>query len=150
MANVFDVANYILLQQDEDAGDTISNLKLQKLVYYCQGFTLAITGTPLFPESIQAWEHGPVVEPLYHQYKEFKSSAIPMPDIDEDEVKSKFSDAQIEIINEVCDVYGQYSAWKLRNFTHDEEPWINRYGKNLNTISHDELTVFFKQLLITD
>lgn len=48
MATVFDVARYILSRQDQNAGDTISNMKLQKLVYYAQGFALAITGKPLF------------------------------------------------------------------------------------------------------
>ena len=65
MATVFDVARYILSRQDQNAGDTISNMKLQKLVYYAQGFALAITGKPLFQEDIEAWEHGPVAPALY-------------------------------------------------------------------------------------
>ena len=51
----YDVAQYFLAQMDEDAGDLISNLKLQKLVYYAQGFALALYGRPLFPERIEAW-----------------------------------------------------------------------------------------------
>jgi uncharacterized phage-associated protein len=50
MLNCDDVAKYFLAQASEDAGDLISNLKLQKLVYYAQGFHLALYDTPLFPE----------------------------------------------------------------------------------------------------
>ena len=66
MISCQDVANYFLSLCDEDAGDLISNLKLQKLVYYAQGFHLAISGEPLFDEKIMAWEHGPVIPQLYH------------------------------------------------------------------------------------
>ena len=64
MANCHDVAAYILAKQDDDSGDLISNLKLQKLAYYAQGFCLAMHGRPLFPEAIKAWKHGPVVSEL--------------------------------------------------------------------------------------
>lgn len=59
-----DVANYFLAQVDEECGDSISNLKLQKLLYYTQGFHLAMTGKLLFDEPIVNWQHGPVVESL--------------------------------------------------------------------------------------
>ena len=67
------ITNYILSMSEEDVGDGISNLKLQKLLYYCQGTYLAIKGTPLFEHPIEAWEHGPVVPEVYHQYKEHGS-----------------------------------------------------------------------------
>jgi uncharacterized phage-associated protein len=63
-----EIAKYFLVQVEEELGDSISNLKLQKLVYYAQGFNLALfDGNPLFDEEIQAWTHGPVVPALYHQ-----------------------------------------------------------------------------------
>jgi uncharacterized phage-associated protein len=64
-----DVAEYFLTLVDDEAGDSLSNLKLQKLVYYAQGFHLALTEKPLFDEAIEAWEHGPVVPGLYHKLK---------------------------------------------------------------------------------
>ena len=64
MADVIDVANYILEISREESGDDeyelISHMKLQKLVYFCQGYSLALYGRPLFPEPIEAWTHGPV------------------------------------------------------------------------------------------
>ncbi len=68
------------MMQDSDA-DTISNLKLQKLLYYAQGIFLAINDEPLFEEPILAWAHGPVVESVYHEYKAYGSSGI---EFDED------------------------------------------------------------------
>ena len=69
MLSCDDAAKYFLAQVSEDAGDLISNLKLQKLLYYAQGFHLALYDQPLFPEAIEAWTHGPVVPDLYRHYK---------------------------------------------------------------------------------
>ncbi len=69
MLSCYDVAQYFLAKADEDAGDLMSNLKLQKLMYYAQGFSLALCNKPLFPERIEAWIHGPVISALYHEYK---------------------------------------------------------------------------------
>ncbi|MGA7027993.1 MAG: type II toxin-antitoxin system antitoxin SocA domain-containing protein, partial [Candidatus Acidiferrales bacterium] len=78
MISCSDVARYFLALVDEDAGDSLSNLKLQKLVYYAQGFHLALYGEPLFPEVIRAWRHGPVVPELYHALKQFGAGPVKM------------------------------------------------------------------------
>jgi uncharacterized phage-associated protein len=110
MISGHDIAKYFLAQTDEDAGDLISNLKLQKLLYYAQGFNLALYDEPLFPESIEAWTHGPVVPEVYHEYKDFGSNAIPIPsNVD----FSKYDQQTRELLDEVYSVYGQFSAWKL-------------------------------------
>src|SRR5579864_2329863 len=66
----------------EAEGDELSNLKLQKLLYYAQGHHMAAHGRPLFTEPIQAWSHGPVVPEVYHQFKAFGSSSIELPEDD--------------------------------------------------------------------
>ena len=139
MLTCFDVADYFLSKTDEEAGDVISNLKLQKLVYYAQGFTLAVTGKPLFNEPIEAWQHGPVVPDLYHKYKDHGAYGIPAPkNVD----FSKFSTETKAILDEVYDVYGQFSAWKLRNMTHEEAPWKNT--ENGDVISLSLMSEYFK------
>lgn len=137
-----DVAQLFLKLSEPEVGDLISNLKLQKLVYYAQGFHLALYGKPLFEEPIVAWEHGPVVESLYHEYKKHGGDAIPVP---EEDISENFTDDQIELIEEVRQVYGQFSAWKLRNMTHSESPWLNT-GRN-EVISHKKLHDFFLTLV---
>jgi uncharacterized phage-associated protein len=100
-------------------GELISNMKLQKLLYYAQGAYLAITGNVLFDDPIVAWKHGPVVEVVYHKYKGFGSSGIEYDGSDLPE----FDDETESILNQVYEVFGQYSAWKLRELTHSEAPW---------------------------
>ena len=108
------------IAESSAGAESISNLKLQKLLYYAQGCFLAMTGNPLFPDKIVAWQHGPVVENVYRQYRENGSSGIPF---DEDVDLSDFSTEEHDLVTEVYDVFGQYSAWKLRNMTHEEAPW---------------------------
>ena len=138
MASVYDVAKYILTLADEEVGDLISNLKLQKLVYYAQGFHLALFNEELFNERIEAWDHGPVVPPLYGEYKCYGAGAIPKSD---DFDSSSLTDEQKELINEVYEVYGQFSAWKLRNMTHDETPW--RDTPNSEIIEPSKMREYF-------
>ena len=139
MLTCYDVADYFLAQMNDDAGDLISNLKLQKLVYYAQGFHLALFGEPLFNEQIEAWTHGPVVPCLYHKYKEHGQGAIPVPSsLDFD----KFGAETREFLDEVYSVFGQFSAWKLRNMTHEEPPW--RDAGQGGTISLESMQNYFK------
>jgi len=110
-----------IINSSEDVGG-ISNLKLQKLLYYAQGVCLAINGTPLFGEQIFAWKHGPVVPGVYDEFKDFGSKPIDFND-DFDFTAVSLDDAKL--LEEVFDVFGQYSAWKLRDMTHDEPPYRN-------------------------
>lgn len=142
MANCHEVAAYFLAKQDADSGDLISNLKLQKLAYYAQGFCLAMHGRPLFPEPIQAWTHGPVVPDLYYAFSKYAGDALPRPDgVDQ----NAFSKEECDLMDEVYTVYGQFSAWKLRNMTHDEPPW--KQAAKSAEISHQSLTDYFKTQL---
>lgn len=143
MLSCHQVADYFLSLQDEESGDLISNLKLQKLAYYAQGAALAIKDAPMFPEPIYAWKHGPVVPDLYHKFKAHGSSAIP---------KSATFDLNCltredkEILDEVYSVYGQFSGWKLRNMTHSEPPWIQA-EKYETEITQDSMKSYFKSIL---
>ena len=144
MLTCFDIAHYFLAQTDEDAGDTISNLKLQKLVYYAQGFYLALYNKPLFNEEIEAWTHGPVIPALYRVYKKYAANPIPVPtDLDFD----VYSKEVKELLDEVFLVYGQYSGWKLRALTHEEPTWRDHYASVNKIISIAEMTVYFKTLI---
>lgn len=137
-----DVANAILKLSNPEVGDFISNLKLQKLLYYTQGFSLAIFGKPLFDEDIKAWDYGPVVECVYHTFKGHGSEAI-YPDEKFD--TSFLSEEESELLINVYEVYGQFSALKLMNMTHDESPWKNTIHNGI--ISHELMASFFKNLV---
>jgi uncharacterized phage-associated protein len=137
--NASEVARYFLALQDDE--DAISNLKLQKLLYYAQGFSLALIGTPLFNEQIKAWIHGPVVPAVWHEYRECGGGPIPRP-VDFD---PEILDAQARsLIDEVYSVYGQFSAWRLREMTHAEPPWKNTAQSGV--IARAEMERYFKTL----
>jgi uncharacterized phage-associated protein len=113
MADVKDVAQYIL----ERCG-IMTTWKLQKLVYYCQAWSLIWDEQPLFPDEIQAWADGPVVRRLYDLHAgQFNISRIEGGD------SSKLTGTERETVDVVLEAYGcKSSAW-LRNLTHLEPPW---------------------------
>lgn len=128
---------------DVDMGlgdELISNLKLQKLLYYAQGCVLAITGEPLFNDEIQAWEHGPVVPTIYHQYKGYGRNGIEFDEcFDQTTIEPKTN----AILQEVYVEFGQYSAWKLRNMTHEETPWQETEKNKI--ISNESIKRYFEE-----
>jgi len=135
----YDIGRYFLAQIDEEAGDLISNMKLQKLVYYAQGVSLALHNRPLFPESLEAWTYGPVVPELFHTYKRYETGAIPPPrDMD----FSLYDSETRELLDEVYAVFGQFAAWMLFNMTHDEPPYKNTPAGQ--KISSEALRDYFK------
>lgn len=143
MTTADDVAKYILSLTDEDVGELISHLKLQKLLYYAQGFHLAIFGKPLFEERIVAWQHGPVIPKVWDTYRDYGSMPIPKPaDFD----RSALSDDARGVVDEVYTVFGQYSAWKLRNMTHEEAPWAN--ASMNEEIVRESMMEYFKGQLV--
>lgn len=118
-----DIASWFLFYNnlvmiDTDA-DLISNLKLQKLLYYAQGCYLALKGSPLFKDPLLAWEHGPVVKKVYDIYKNYGSNGIPF----EGGYVNNISPEDEAILKDVYGIFAKYSAWGLRNMTHQEAPW---------------------------
>lgn len=126
--------------EQDNGADSISNMKLQKLLYYAQGSFLAVTGQPLFDDPIEAWKHGPVVESVYHQYKENGGNGITFEDPFD---FSSFTDEEEELLEEVYNVFGQYSAWKLRDMTHAEAPW--KETEQGHVISQDKIKAYFQK-----
>jgi uncharacterized phage-associated protein len=134
-----DVAKYFLALQDDE--EAISNLKLQKLLYYAQGFHLAITGRALFDEDIRVWEHGPVVPAVWREYNHYAERPIPRP---RDFNPRVLNEDTRSLLDEVSSVYGQFSAWRLREMTHAEPPWKNTPSQAV--ISQAVMEAYFKTL----
>ena len=122
MLTCHDIAQYFIWLAHE-TGSFISNLKLQKLVYYAQAWYLAIYGEQLFEEDFEAWIHGPVIPQLYDRYKHYQWKPI------EEEVKQpNFSEEVGEFLEEVVEVYFSIDAYDLERMTHLEDPWIKARG----------------------
>ncbi|MBQ8928081.1 MAG: SocA family protein [Oscillospiraceae bacterium] len=114
MANVVDVAKYILGCQGE-----MSTMKLEKLCYYAQAWSLAWDGIPLFEEDFEAWANGPVCPALFRWHrKKFMIGAQDLP-----QMSGELSERERETIREVLDYYGDKEAHWLSELTHKELPW---------------------------
>ena len=149
MRPAIDVGRYLIHlaspTEDEDS-DCLCNLRLQKLLYYVQGWHLASYAQPLFAERLEAWQHGPVVREIYSTFKQFGCSTIPPLEGKEPEDlpgKDKLS------IRHIWEQYKQYSASALRAMTHRDGPWRNAYrscgpeGRCDAEITPDALREFF-------
>jgi uncharacterized phage-associated protein len=137
------IADFMLAKSSPELGDIISNLKLQKLIYYSAGVMAAVrqdVNDPLFSDPIEAWTHGPVIPAQYHRFSEYGSGPIPFVEGFDFGV---FKPIDLQVLDDVYGLYGQYSAWKLRNMTHEETPWLESHDQPDNTISLRQLIDFF-------
>jgi uncharacterized phage-associated protein len=136
MISVSEIAKYII-KFFQEREDPITNLKLQKLLYYVQGWHLALHNQPAFPEPLQAWVHGPAQPQVYAQYKKFRWNPI-----SEEISVSLIKDPHlIKHIEEVLSVYGTETAYALEHRTHLEAPWQNaRQGLPPDAESNAEIT----------
>ena len=139
-----DIANKLLLaaarsSDIEGQGELMSNMKLQKMLYYQQGFHLAFFGEPLFDDPIEAWMYGPVVPSVYEHFKKYGSQGIP-PETEEDIALKPEEQA---LFDEVYNVYAAYSAVGLMNLTHSESPWASTEPGFGNEIELGNMKEFF-------
>jgi uncharacterized phage-associated protein len=109
-----DVAAYIL----QEYRHPITTWKLQKLVYYCQAWSLVWDEKPLFHEKIEAWVNGPVVRELYNGHREL-FTVDEWKDGDPDEL----NEDQKETVDSVLEYYGGLTGQQLSDLTHREQPW---------------------------
>lgn len=116
-----DVARMVIALTDEEHGDLITNLKLQKLLFYLQGFWLAEYGEPLFAERVEAWAYGPVVPEIYHAFKRYGRDPF---NIEKEGKPIDFAtDERRDFFLNVYDTFSSYSASALMRMTHEEAPW---------------------------
>lgn len=133
MASVFDVAKYIL----EKTGQ-MTAMKLQKLVYYSQAWSLVWDEEPIFNERIEAWANGPVCPDLYKEHRgmfHVNPSSIFYGD------SSNLTKKQTETIDSILEYYGSKTSQWLSDLTHKEEPWKNaRIGYEPGEICSEEIS----------
>lgn len=116
LLSCFHIADYFIWLSNE-TGSFISNLKLQKLVYYAQAWHLALYDTPLFPEDFEAWVHGPVIPVLYQKYKNRGWQPICQ------DAKPVLPKEVHDFLSEVAEEYFACDAYELERMTHAETPW---------------------------
>ena len=122
MKSAQDIANFFLSHSYGGEMDDLTNLKLQKLLYYTQGYSLALLDRPIFDDLILAWRHGPVVETVWRNYNQY--GRTPLPALQNYSL-SNFEQDEIIVLNKVASDYGHFPPWQLRDMTHEEEPWLS-------------------------
>lgn len=134
MFDVLEISKYVIKYEDSK-GRPISNLRLQKLLYFIQANSLVETSKPCFKQKIEAWDYGPVVPSAYHEYKKFGSTPIfpSKRNIDILDSKTKV------LINEILEECSKITTKKLVEITHRQKPWkiayANYYNKEITTQS---------------
>jgi uncharacterized phage-associated protein len=124
MPSVLDVAAYILKQHGP-----MTAMKLQKLVYYSQAWSIAWDDEAIFPEEIEAWKDGPVVRKLWDAHRgQYRVESIGGGSPD------RLSAPQKETVDAVLKFYGEKSAQWLSDLTHLESPWKNAWNQGQSSI----------------
>lgn len=125
MATAIQVANYLVFLLSGSCDD-LTNMKLNKLLYYAQGHSLKKYGHPIFDEAIEAWNHGPIVNEVYQRYKAYVDSPISEWDAS---LLGLLSDEEQELLMDVARTYTRFTASALRNMTHvPNGPWDKAYA----------------------
>lgn len=153
------IAN-LLIDVARENGASLDQMKLQKLTYISHGWNLAISGTPLISDQIQAWQYGPVIPVLYDEFKNCGRSAITdhatdykidanslnvtlvPPTVKKDDATTR------ALIEQVWKVYGEFSGPQLSNLTHMiGTPWDATYSTSPKAeICNDLIKGHFIQL----
>jgi uncharacterized phage-associated protein len=121
MIDCLNVARYFIVRAYEDGIEAeMTNMKVQKLLYYSQSLHLALYDEPLFDEVIQAWRYGPVCPPAYRFYSEFEAKQLPIPG---QELLLQIPDEKKKLLEEIWRYFGGYHAYRLSDMTHVEFPW---------------------------
>lgn len=152
------VIAYAFVKKGIEEGKYVTQMKLQKLVYFAHGLHLALYGEPLVNESFQAWKFGPVIPSIYQSYKLYGSSPIVDPELSflfdgGGEPNLKVLDAKTQsTINTTWEMLKDLSALKLSNWSHSEgSPWKNNYVPGVSDmfIPNNEIKEYFSKEFIT-
>lgn len=147
------VAAKTMLALADSKGIEITNLKIQKLLYFAHGMMLSIYERPLVNEKFQAWKYGPVVVSLYHALKLFGSSPIPLSSVFVEyweEIPASDSDA-LGVMDSVLDQLGGSTGGSLIDFSHDENgPWNAVYYDQSKNIEIEDMAIkdYFNTIVV--
>lgn len=144
MIRAIDVANFFISLFDcfEEDND-LTNMKINKLLYYAQGHSYERLGKPLFNDDIEAWENGPVVNGVYQNLKQYNNNTVSA--VIGDYNPDVFSSEEVELLLDIAREYGKYSASTLRNMTHAKgTPWQNAFdGSYHKQIPQEDIAEYF-------
>jgi uncharacterized phage-associated protein len=147
-----DVA-YAFVQKGIIESNFVTQMKLQKILYFAHGLHLAQYHAPLIKETFQAWKFGPVIPRIYHTYKLYGSMPITNTDIAYlvDRPAPHFNDEANEIIEVTWKTLKNIDGIKLSQWTHqDDSPWKKHYEEQVlsKEIPNEEIERYFAEKFI--
>lgn len=138
------IANFFVDMARYNENDTITNMRINKLLYYAQAWSLVQDKKPLFDEDFEAWDYGPVVPSVYKKYKSFKKNNIDV--IDKDYSVNRLSEDDLSVLLMSYSYFNQFSTSRLVDATHRRgSPWSVAYKKGKSTkIDKDSIINYFQ------
>lgn len=147
MAKAMSIAKYLILKASERTENDLTNLKLQKLLYFAQGVYSTFQCRSLIDEKFEAWEYGPVIRSVFRGFQEFGNSPLSL--FDSGNLGNNELDKNtINFLDLIWEEYAVYSAFHLVDLTHQQNPWKNAYMKGRNTeLDQSDICETFSELV---
>lgn len=139
------IAEWFLIRAASE-GECLTQMKLQKLVYFAHGWHLGIYAEPLIADHIEAWRWGPVIKALYSRYADYGSRGLPSPH----EIHGDIDGRTDALLNKIWSEYKKHSARELSAMTHNPNtPWSNTYEdvRPMRIIPNDLIEQHYKRLV---
>lgn len=157
-ANSFDnkviyIAKYFQTKIDSDFGKVITQLKLQKLLYFAQAWYLAFNKKALFDDVFQAWAYGPVLSDVYTSYRTYGKECLPKESLSH--IKNISMD-ETSFLDDIWNAYGIFDAGYLVDISHKDKPWIdvrgsrNKFERCSDSISTNEIKDYYSEIIISN
>jgi len=148
VATVFDVANFFITAENKREQGSMTNLRLNKILYFAQIVSILEHGKPLFHDDFEAWNLGPVIPSVYHKYKAYADAPIKSSEsID----YSVFSAEEIRLLFDIFSLYKNLATSRLVELSHQPNgPWHRAYanGVGKKIIPLEEIAQFYRQAYI--
>jgi len=137
--SALEVAKYVI-NHEHSKGRAITNLRLQKLLYFVQAKVLVETGYPCFDDEMEAWDYGPVVPVVYNAYKQYGN----LPILENQTISELISAETQNYMREILNYFGSTPTFGLVQITHNQTPWIEakKNGRH-SRISAESIRKFF-------
>lgn len=137
--SALEIAKYVINHEHKEHRE-ITNLRLQKLLYFVQAKILVETGKPCFEDEMEAWAYGPVVPIVYNEYKGYGN----LPIIERQKISERIENSIENYINEILNYFSDTPTFELVQITHGQAPWIEAKKNGLHSkISVDSIREFF-------
>ena len=142
-------ADWILLRSSDRGNFQITQLHVQKLLFFFEGWHLALTDSPLFDENVHAWKNGPVLKSIWKRFKNFEADPIPTATV-RTNPRNILSNGVQNLFDQILEKYSGENADTLVGITHMEgTPW-QTVRKNAGVKRGENSDIVIPKKLIKD